>query len=101
MSSDLIAIIYQKIKNFYDPVSNKAFDSKNNDLIITCKDGHANITININPDKKALYSDLSKKLKDNLKNIPHLLSINIILTSENITKTPNDNRNKFINPAKK
>ena len=33
MSSDLIAIIYQKIKNFYDPVSNKAFDSKNNDLV--------------------------------------------------------------------
>ena len=49
MSEQLIANIYENLKNFNDPISNKALNRNNSDLNIVCKDGHANITLTINP----------------------------------------------------
>ena len=45
MSDQLISNIYNKLKDFIDPVSNKALNRDNLSLSIICKDGHANITI--------------------------------------------------------
>jgi ATP-binding protein involved in chromosome partitioning len=88
MSDKLITLIYEKIENFHDPVSKKALNAKNDDLNVICKDGHANITININTDYKDKYNDLTTNIKNILKEIEELLSTNIVLTSE---KTPGTN----------
>jgi len=101
MSRELISIIYEKIKKFNDPVSNKPFDPNNTDLSIVCKEGKANIAININPNNETKYQDLRKKLEDALKDVPNLLSVNVVLTSDNKPKLEDDKRSKFQNPAKK
>ena len=99
MSSQLIATIYEKTKNFHDPISNKPYDQNNSNISITCNNGHANIAISVSPENKAKYIDLTNKLKEALQKIPDLLSINVILTSDNNTKPSEVNR-KFLNPAK-
>ena len=82
MSEQLISIIHDKLQNFDDPISKKPLNQNNPDINVVCKDGHCNISININPVNKEKYSDLAKNLKDELNNIESLLSINIIFTSE-------------------
>ena len=82
MTEQLITTIYEKLKNFNDPVSNKALNRTNRDLNIVCKDGHANITLNINPKEEVKYNKLSIDLNNTLKEIDGLLSINIVFTAE-------------------
>ena len=100
MNSDLISIIYEITKKFRDPISNKTFDRNNEDVKISHKDGHINIAIIINPNNRSKYDDLSIKLKESLKKVPDLLSVNIILTSEKKTESNNNEHTKFQNPAK-
>ena len=69
MSEQLITIIYEKLKNFHDPISNKALDRNNLALNIACKDGHANISLNINPKNESKYNNLSIDLNNTLKEI--------------------------------
>ena len=88
MSEQLISIIYKKIEKFTDPISNKPLDVKNSDLNIIFKDGHVNITININPSEQLKYNQLNLDIKNSLKEINEVLSTNIVFTSE---KKINDN----------
>ena len=85
MSEQLITLLYQKLKQFKDPFSGHLFDTSNNNVNIICKDGHSNITININPKNKEGYEHLIVDIKKNLMSIKDLLSINIVLTSEKVT----------------
>ena len=91
MTERLISLIYEKIERFLDPITNKPLNKKNSDLNIVLKDGHANITLNINPKEESKYNNLSLSLNEALKNIDGLLSINIVLTAE---KNPNIEKNE-------
>ena len=100
MSEQLIAIIYEKLKNFNDPISNKALNRNNSDLNILCKNGHANITLDINPKEEVRYNQLSINLNNTLKEIDGLLSINIVFTAEKKTNTQTEEKRRFQIQAK-
>ena len=95
MSEQLISAIYEKLENFNDPISNKALDRNNSNLNIICKDGYANITLNINPKEENKYNELSIKLNKALKDINGLLSINIIFTAEKNFNTQSKEKRRF------
>ena len=100
MSEQLISIIYKKLENFYDPVSNKTLDRNNSNLNIICKDGHANITLNINPEEESKYNELSVNLNNTLKDIRGLLSVNIVFTAEKYPNTQKEEKKRFQIQAK-
>ena len=95
MSDKLIASIYEITKNYRDPVSNIPLNKSNSNLSIVCKDGHANISLNINQQDKEKYIDLNKNLKNALSHINDLLSINIIFTSEKKTSSESKEHYRF------
>ena len=95
MTERLTALIYEKIERFHDPVTNKPLNKKNNDLNIVFKDGHVNITLNINPKEESKYNNLSLSLNDALKNIEGLLSINIVLTAEKKSDFDKNEKRRF------
>jgi ATP-binding protein involved in chromosome partitioning len=72
----------------------------NSNLSIICKDGHANISLNINQQDQEKYTDLSKNLKNALSNINALLSVNIIFTSEKTTDPESKEHYRFQISAK-
>jgi ATP-binding protein involved in chromosome partitioning len=82
MSDQLLILIYEKLENFRDPVSNKLLNKDNSDLKIICKGGHVNISLVIDSDNHKKYDDLSINIKNTLNNIKDLLSTNIVFTSE-------------------
>ena len=82
----LVTSIYEITKNYYDPISDIPLNENNSNLSIICKNGHANISLNISEQDKEKYANLNKNLKNALSNINGLLSVNIIFTSEKITK---------------
>lgn len=82
MSEHLLTIIYNKMELFRDPVSNKPLDQKNNDLNLVLKDGHLNISINIDGTKNEEYNKLTDIIKSSLNEINDLLSVNVVYTSE-------------------
>lgn len=100
MSAHLITLIYKILEKFDDPISNQPLNEKNANLNIICKDGHANITITINPQDKHKYDKLAINLKDNLKNIQSLLSTNIVFTSEKISDPAKKEDKRFKVQAK-
>ena len=100
MSEKLITSIYEITKNYYDPISNIPLNENNSNLSIICKDGHANISLNINQQDQEKYSDLSKNLKNALSNINDLLSVNIIFTSEKNADPESKERYRFQISAK-
>ena len=100
MSEQLITNIYDKLKNFNDPISNKALNRNNSDLNIVCKDGHANITLTINPKEEGKYNKLSISLNNTLKEIDGLLSINIVFTAEKKPNTQTEEKRRFQIQAK-
>ena len=98
MSEQLLANIYTKLKNFNEPVSNKPLDQHNSNLSVVCKNGHVNIALNIDPKEKDEYENLSTQIKDSLKDISQLLSVNVVLTSEKVTNNINSPKKENTNP---
>ena len=95
MTEQLISLIYEKLEQFVDPVSNKVLNNKNEDLNIVCKNGHANVAIVINPKEESKYNDLSIDLNNALKNIEGLLSINIVFTAQKNVNLEKDEKRRF------
>jgi len=100
MSNQLISKIYQITEKFNDPVSNEALNRNNNNFNLAFKDRHVNISITIDPNNQVKYSQLSLDLKNALKEIKELLSVNIIFTSEKTLPPSSDDKRKFQVPAK-
>jgi len=100
MSEQLITIIYEKLKNFNDPVSNLPLDRNNTQLNVICKDGHSNIIFSINPKEEFKYKDLSIKLNNEFKGIPELVSVNIIFTAKKNTNNQTQEKSRFQIKAK-
>ena len=97
MSQQLIALIYKKIEDSTDPVSKRPLNTDNSKLNIICKDGHANITINIAANHKSKYEELSVQIKKKLEDIQELLSVNVVFTSEKTPNSPSENKRFQIN----
>ncbi len=95
MSNKLISSIYEITEKFEDPVSKKPLDQKNSDINIICKEGHANITININSNNIEKYETISDKIKISLQQIRELLSVNIVFTSEKNSESSNNEKSRF------
>ena len=95
MTEQLISLIYEKLEQFVDPVSNKVLNKKNENLNIVCKNGHANVAIVINPKEESKYNDLSINLNNALKNIEGLLSINIVFTAQKNANLEKDEKRRF------
>ena len=92
MSDQLITLIFEKLVYFQDPITKKQLNKENNDLNVICKDGHVNISLNIDSVKIDQYKSLSINIKNNLEKIEGLLSINVVFTSEKKPQNSQDNQ---------
>ena len=84
MTNDITNLVNEIIAKYIDPQTKIPFNKDNSDINTNIKDGHVNVSININPIYKDNYTQLIAKMKNDLKNITNVLSANIILTSEKI-----------------
>ena len=87
MLNDLIASIYEITKNFKDPITDIKLDQNNKNINIVCKNGNANISLDIDPKFQKKYQNLIIALKNSIQNIENITSVNVILTSEKDPKT--------------
>ena len=54
MSDQLITLIFEKLFYFEDPITKQQLNKENNDLNVICKDGHVNISLNIDSDNRSI-----------------------------------------------
>ena len=82
MSDNILSLIYTFSKKFSDPKTNLAFDPQNNNISAIIKEGNVNIFLRVSGDEIDVYKDILKLLKNNVAQIPGVISVNIALTSE-------------------
>ena len=95
MSEDIKKKIYNIIEKYKDPATNKYFNPKDSNINIDHKNGNLNISIEIDPSQADQYIQLKDKIKDDLKEIETIQSINIILTSETGTNQKKKSDTRF------
>ena len=88
MSDIILPLIYTFSKKFSDPKTNLAFEPQNNNISAIVKDGNVNIFLQVKGDESYIYKDILKLLKNNIEQIPGVISVNIALTSEKNEKKP-------------
>ena len=93
MTDKLVKSIYEVTKNFKDPITNIKLDQNNKNINIVCKNGNVNIIYDIDPKFQKQYQNLVNDLKKSVQNIDNITSVNVVLTSEKVSKTnPTQNR---------
>ena len=95
MSEEIIKKISNIIEKYKDPVTKKNFSSKDSNINIVHKNGHLNISLEIDPTQKDQYIKLKDKIKDDLSEIENILSVNIILTSETRNNQKTQSKTRF------
>ena len=98
MSDEILSLIYTFSRKFNDPNTNLAFEPKNKNISAVIKNGNVNLALTILGKDDAPYKDISRLLRKNIEQIPGVLSVNIILTSD--TNTKNETEKKFQIDAK-
>ena len=98
MSDEILSLIYTFSRKFNDPNTNLAFEAKNKNISVVIKNGNVNLALSISGKDDEPYKDISRLLRKNIEQIPGVLSVNIILTSD--TNTKNDAEKKFQIDAK-
>ena len=98
MSDEILSLIYTFSRKFNDPNTNLAFEPKNKNISAVIKNGNVNLALSILGKDDAPYKDISRLLRKNIEQIPGVLSVNIILTSN--TNTKNETDKKFQIDAK-
>ncbi|MDC0045508.1 Mrp/NBP35 family ATP-binding protein [Pelagibacteraceae bacterium] len=98
MSDEILSLIYTFSRKFNDPNTNLAFEPKNKNISAVIKNGNVNLALTILGKDDAPYKDISRLLRKNIEQIPGVLSVNIILTSNANTK--NETEKKFQIDAK-
>ena len=88
MSDKILSLIYTFSKKFSDPVTNLQFEPQNNNISAIVKDGNVNIFLQVTGNETNIYKDILKLLKNNIEQIPGVLSVNIALTSNKNAKKP-------------
>ena len=97
MSEQILKAIYEITKNFRDPISNVALDKSYKNLSIILKNGNVSISLAIKPDNEKNYQNLVNNLKSKISKIEGILSLNVILTSEENSNQMNLNSQFKIN----
>ncbi len=82
MSDEILSLIYTFSRKFKDPKSNLSFEPKNKNFSAFINKGNVNIALQISNNDMKFYDDMSRLLKQNIKQIPGVLSVNIITTAE-------------------
>ena len=100
MSEDIKKKIYNIIEKYRDPATKKYFSSDDSIINISHKDGHLNISIDIDPAHSNQYEELKEKISRDVKKLEGVLSTNIILTSEKKANNQNLSNNKFFVSSK-
>jgi len=95
MTDKLVESIYEVTKNFKDPITNIRLDQNNKNINIACKNGNANISLDIEPKFQKKYENLTIALKNSIHNIDNISSVNIVLTSEKTSKTDSTQNSRF------
>ena len=95
MSEDIKKKIYNIIEKYKDPATNKYFNSEDSNINFAHENGHLNISIEIDPSQADQYTQLKDKIKDDLKEIETIFSVNIILTSEKRTNQKKQSDTRF------
>ena len=95
MSEQLKTAIFEKLKNLQDPISKMSLDQRNPNLSIVIENEKAFITLNIDPNEKDKFENFSTDIKNSLKNISNLQSVNVVFTAEQKIKTSNISSKKF------
>ena len=98
MSDEILSLIYTFSRKFNDPNTNLAFEAKNKNISVVIKNGNVNLALSISGKDDESYKDISRLLRKNIEQIPGVLSVNIILTSNANTK--NETEKKFQIDAK-
>ena len=89
MSEQLKTSIFEKLKKLQDPVSKMPLDQRNPNLSIVIENEKALITLTIDPNEKDKFENFSTEIKNSLKNISDLQSVNVVFTAEQKIKTSN------------
>ena len=95
MSEQLKTAIFEKLKNLQDPISKMPLDQRNPNLSIVIENEKALVTLTIDPNRKDKYGNFSNDIKNSLKNISDLKSVNVVFTAEQKIKTSNISSKKF------
>ena len=82
MSDNILSLIYTFSKKFSDPITNLAFEPKNNNISALVKDGNVNVFLQVTGRETNDYKDILRLLKNNIEQIPGVFSVNIALTSD-------------------
>ena len=98
MSDEILSLIYTFSRKFNDPNTNLAFEPKNKNISAVIKNGKVNLALSISGKDDAPYKDISRLLRKNIEQIPGVLSVNIIITSD--TNIKNETEKKFQIDAK-
>ena len=85
MSENIKKNIFNFIEKYKDPATKKKFTYDDPKINIIVKSGHVNISMEIDPSYANEYEQLQDKIKEDLKTIEGILSVNIVLTSEKKT----------------
>ena len=100
MSDKILQSIYNFLKNYKDPRNNNPLDHNNANIQIVEKNGNVNISLSITNEFLDQYQKLSEIIKEGLKNIEGILSINVALTSETNVASTDKNDSRFQIDAK-
>ena len=92
MSDKILQLIYTFSKKFKDPETNLTFEPRNSNISATVKNGNVNIFLMMNGNIQDKYKKILNLLKEDIEQIPGVISVNIALTSE---KKSQKNEKKF------
>ena len=81
MDNEIFDSIINLLKNYNNPGTGKPYDTKS-DINLVVKNGHANISILIVPEKIEVFENDKNNLQSKVLSLPNVLSANIIFTSE-------------------
>ena len=81
MDNEIFDNIINLLKNYNNPGTGKLYDT-DSDINLVVKNGHANISILIIPEKIKVFESDKNSLQKKILSLPNVLSANIIFTSE-------------------
>ena len=101
MSDEILSLIYTFSKKFSDPETNLTFEPKNQNISAIVKEGNVNISLLVKGQKEDLYTNIARLLKNNVEQISGVLSVNVIINSDqNSNKTNTSDEKRFKIKAK-
>ena len=103
MINDITNSVNTIIAKYLDPQTKIPFNKDNSDINTNIKDGHVNVSININPIYKDNYAQLVTEMKNDLKKInKHVFSIKDVIEKPTAKSAPSNYAiiGRYILPSK-